>query len=128
MPGDVQIPLLRPLPQPLHRLLNSLEPDAMDFRSKIRSSNSAFAFTSVSFNMDNREAVTGPGVQNIQRHGELYYLQGPLKAPGAEDALYSQIYLYDPQYSSILTSEIFSTLNPELVQQITGVLYNCAPY
>jgi len=128
MHGDVQIPLLRPLPQPLHRLLNSLEPDATDFRSKIRSWNSAFAFTSVSFNMDNREAVTGPGVQNFQIHGELYHLQGPLKAPGAEDALYSQMYLYDPQYALRLRSERFSTLNPELVQQITGVLYDCSPW
>jgi len=36
MHGDMQIPLLRLLPQPLHRLLNSLEPDAKDFRSKIK--------------------------------------------------------------------------------------------
>jgi len=78
--------------------------------------------------MDNREAVTGPGVQNIQVHGELYHLQGPLKAPGAEDALYSQMYLYDRQYASILRSERFSTVNPELVQQITGVLYDCSPW
>jgi len=127
MHGDVQIPLLRPLSQSLDRLLNSLEPDAKDFRSKIRSWNLAFAFTSVSYNMDKREAVSGPGVHNFQIHGELYHLQGPLKAPGAAAALYSQMYLYDPQYASILRSERFATLNSELVQQITGMLYDCCP-
>jgi len=126
--GDVQIPLLRPLPQPLDRLLNSQEPDATGFRSKIRRWNSAFAFTSVSHNMDNREAVLGAGVQNFQIHGELYHLQGPLKAPGPENALYSQMYLYDPQYASFLRSERFPTLNSELVCEITATLYECSPW
>ena len=126
--GDLNIPLLQPLPQPLHRLLHSQEPDAKDFRNNIRRWNSAFAFTSVSHNMDDRPEVAGAGVHAFQIHGELYHLQGPLQPPGPQEASYSQMYLYDPEYASALRAARFPTLPYELISEITAMLYEYSPW
>ena len=84
--GGVSLPLLQPPPEPLYSLLNGQDPEARAFRYDLRPWNSAFSFTSVAHNMDRRTIAHGGSIRNFQIHGELYHLQGPLEAPGPENA------------------------------------------
>ncbi|RPA93435.1 hypothetical protein L873DRAFT_1777753, partial [Choiromyces venosus 120613-1] len=126
--GDLKLPLLEELLEPLKSLINGQESVAKEFRKHLRQWNSAFAFTSVSHNMDNRDEVAGAGVQTFQVHGELYHLQGPLRPQAPQDACYSQMYLYDPEYSAELRSGRFHNLAPEVVRELTDMLYQYSPY
>ena len=57
--GQVQIDPMRPLPEPLHSLMNAENAEARSFREVLRRWNSIFAFTSIMFNMDNRTSEIG---------------------------------------------------------------------
>jgi len=120
--------MLQPPPEPLNSLLSGQDPEAKGFRSNLRLWNSTFSFTSVAHNMDETSAMHGGGIRNFQIHGELYHLQGPLEAPGPEDARYSQMYLYEPEFAKTLRAARHPTLNPRLLNEITDVLYTCSPW
>jgi len=95
--GKVLIERMRPLPEPLNVLMSGGDTQAQALREGLRRWNSIFAFTSIKFNMDNRMSEIGGSFQLFQIHGALYHRQGPLvPAVGMGDALYSQVYLYDP--------------------------------
>ncbi len=76
--GDMDIPLLKPLPEPLRRLLHSADSDAHNFRQHIRQYNAALTFTSLGYKPDEHVQVRS-GVSCFQIHGELYHLHGPLQ-------------------------------------------------
>jgi len=126
--GDVVIPKLQPWPNTMQTLMSGESARSRQFRKDIRLSNSAFAFTSVRYNMDNREYTRGGGVINFQICGELYHLQGPLIAPGSIDARYSQTYLYDPGFGANLRADRFPTLDREYIEILTETLYRCSPW
>jgi len=88
---------MRPLPEPLNVVMSGGGTQARAFREGLRRWNSIFAFTSIKFNMDNRMSELGGIFLLFQIHVALYHRQGPLvPAVGMGDALYSQVYLYDP--------------------------------
>jgi len=126
--GSVSLPLLQPPPEPLYSLLNGQDPEALAFRHDLRPWNSAFSFTSVAHNLDRRTTAHGSGICNFQIHGELYHLQGPLEAPSPENARYSQMYLYDPEYATNLRATRNSALDGRLLNEITEMLYSCSPW
>ena len=125
--GDVVIPKLQPWPDAMQTLMSGESARSRQFRKDIRLYNSAFAFTSVRYNMDNGEYTRGGGIMNFQICGELYHLQGLLIAPGSIDARYSQIYLYDPGFGANLRADRFPTLDREYIEILTETLYRCSP-
>ena len=76
--GQVQIDPMRPLPEPLHTLINAANSEARSFCEAIRRWDSIFAFTSMMFNMDNQTSEIGSTFQLFQINGALYHRQGPL--------------------------------------------------
>ena len=76
--GDGQLEPLRTPPVELRTLLTDDTPLALAFRKDIRKYNSVLAFTSISYNKDERVSLRG-GVQCFQIHGELFHFQGPLR-------------------------------------------------
>jgi len=121
--GKVQIQRMRPLPEPLNALMSGGDTQARAFREGLRRWNSIFAFTSIKFNMDNRMSEIGGIFQLFQIHGALYHRQGPLvPAVGMGDALYSQVYLYDPADAARARAACAPELNANLIRSLTLML------
>jgi len=57
----------------------------------------------------------------------MYHRQGPLVPGGGRDALYSQIYLYDPAYAAQERSRRAPELDPEIVHSLTLMLQQSNP-
>ncbi|KAG0125360.1 hypothetical protein HOY82DRAFT_493006, partial [Tuber indicum] len=98
--GDVRVERLQELPEPLNTLMTAQDGQSRSFWQNLRRWNSLFTFTSIRFNMDNRPTAIGDGFQLFQVHGAGYHQQGPLHAASVQDALYSQMYLYDPAFAA----------------------------
>ena len=64
--GKVQLPYLAEPPEYLQYLLSSTDAEAKTFRKNIRQYNSALAFTSVKYNVDDRTYRTLGGIQCFQ--------------------------------------------------------------
>jgi len=125
--GKELVEAMRPLPEPLHTLLNGDNARSRSFRLILRRWNELFAFTSIKFNMDKRMNEIGTTFQVFQVHGAMYHRQGPLVPAGGRDALYSQIYLYDPAYAAQERSRRASDLDPEIVGSLTMMLQESNP-
>jgi len=118
---------MRPLPEPLNTLINGDNARSRLFRLSLRRWNELFAFTSIKFNMDKRMAEFGNSFQLFQIHGAMYHRQGLLVPGGGQDALYSQIYLYDPAYAAQERSRRAPELDPEIVHSLTLMLQQSNP-
>ena len=126
--GDALIEKMLPLPEPLNTLMTGINSQSRMFREGLRHWNSQFAFTSISFNMDKRPTATGEGLQLFQVHGAIYHQQGPLLPPAGLDALYSQMYLYDPAFAAQARSRRAPELNPALIRSLTEMLQETCPF
>jgi len=125
--GKARVEAMRPLPEPLNTLMCGDNALSRSFRAILRRWNELFAFTSIKFNMDNRINELGTGFQLFQVHGALYHRQGPLVPIGGRDALYSQIYLYDPAYAAQERTRPALELDAEIVHSMTLMLQECNP-
>ena len=126
--GDVQLEKLKPLPEYLHYVLNSMDTTARNFRSKIREYNSALAFTSVKYQPDNQPEVQGSGIRCFQIHGELYHLQGPLQPHHDSLPAFAQLYFYDPAYAAQARHTAHPRLDHNVLQNLTIMLHEVNPY
>jgi len=118
---------MRPLREPLHTLINGDNGRSRSFQLILRRWNELFAFTSIQLNMDKRMNEMGTTFQVFQVHGAMYHRQGPLVPGGGRDALYSQIYLYDPAYAVQERSRRASDLDPEIIRSLTMMLQESNP-
>jgi hypothetical protein len=125
--GDAQVEAMRPLPEPLNSLMSGVDAQSRAFRGDLRRWNSLFAFTSIKFNMDNRTGDIGGTFQLFQVHGALYHRQGPLVPAGGRDALYSQIYLYDPALAARTRADRALELDANLILSLTLMLQESNP-
>ena len=104
---------LKEPPEYLQYLLSSADIVAKTFRKNIRKYNSALAFTSVKYNVDDRMYRALGGIQCFQIHGELFHLQGPLQGEDHTSAQFAQLYFYDP----VLATTIRVARNPDILQE-----------
>ena len=126
--GDARLERMRQLPEPLHSLMNGTNTQSKAFRKVLRRWNGQFAFTSVKFNMDRRMMDIGSTTfQMFQIHGAFYHRQGPLVPGDGRDALYSQIYLYDPTYAAETRSRNARELDADIVASLTLMLQESNP-
>lgn len=42
------------------------------------------------------------GLNSFEVHGEVYHMQGPLDTDATKDAVYAQLFFYDPAYAANL--------------------------
>ena len=82
----MNLPQLLQPPEYLQYLLSSTDSEAKTFRKNIRKYNSALAFTSVKYNVDDRTYRSLGRIQCFQIHDELFHLQGPLQSEGHTSA------------------------------------------
>jgi len=117
-----------PLPEPLYTLMTGINSQSRMFREGLRHWNCQFAFTSISFNMDKRPTATGEGLQLFQVHGAISHQQGPLLPPAGLDALYYQMYLYDPAFTAQAWSRCAPELSLALIRSLTEMLQETCPF
>lgn len=129
--GDVQLPLLQPLPPLPEQLYTADTPVAKHFGTHIRKYNSALAFPSLSYQSDTR---TRSGMQWFQIHGALYHMVGPLEHATNVRPQFAQIFLYDPQ-EAVTQLQLYeggiplpSELQISLLQQLLQLLHQYNPY
>ena len=126
--GDAQMERMLQLPEPLHSLMTHNDARSKAFRKVLRRWNQQFAFTSIKFNMDQRLTDIGSTTfQMFQIHGAFYHRQGPLVPGDGMDALYSQIYLYDPAYAVEARSRRAPELDADLLTSLTLMLQESNP-
>ncbi|PCH39864.1 hypothetical protein WOLCODRAFT_54934, partial [Wolfiporia cocos MD-104 SS10] len=77
-------------------LQGQVDPHSRSFRDKIRQYNNAFAFTSVTVNVDNA-ILNGSGPYSFKIHGALYHKMGSLLPQEGLQPSYAQLYIHDPQ-------------------------------
>jgi len=65
--------------------------------------------------------------QMFQIHGAFYHRQGPLVPGDRKDALYSQIYLYDPTYAAETRSRNAQEHDADIVASLTLMLQESNP-
>jgi hypothetical protein len=123
--GAVKLPPVKEPPPELKELFTSQEPDAVDFRKNIRSYNSAFAFTSLSYTADNR--TTG-GFMPFQIQGQLCHLHGPLLPNNSGTAANAQVWFYDTEMANSSRSSLFPKTRGPILGMLTDVLHRCNPY
>ena len=126
--GDVIVERMRALPEPLNTLMTDQDSQSRLFRQHIRHWNTQFAFISINLNADARIGATGQGLQLFQIHGAVYHQQGPLVPPGGRDALYSQIYLFDPVQAAEARAARAPGLDAILIASITQMLQAISPF
>ncbi|RFU23627.1 hypothetical protein B7463_g12712, partial [Scytalidium lignicola] len=102
--GDITLELFQQPPDLLAQLFTGDDLRAKEFLLCIRQYNSALAFTSLSYNKDQRANELGPGLTCFSIYGNLYHMQGPLHVgPGATLA-FAQLFFYDSDYATDLRS------------------------
>ena len=125
--GKAKIEAIRSLQEPLNSLMSGDDAQSRAFRVNLRRWNEEFAFTSIKFNMDNDRNEIGSNFQLFQVHGAIYHRQGPLLPVNGQDALYSQIYLYDPTYAAQERSRLAADLDANIIYSLTIMLHESNP-
>jgi len=77
--------------------------------------------------MDRRMSEMGTTFQMFQIHGALYHRQGPLVPGDGRDALYLQIYLYDPEFAAQARSRHAQELDADIISSLTLMLQETNP-
>ena len=127
--GKVNLPQLTEPPEYLQYLLSSADTEAKIFRKNIRKYNSAWAFTSVKYNVDDHTYRALGGIQCFQIHGELFHLQGPLQGEDHTSAQFAQLYFYDPGLATTLrVARNPETLQEPILQRLTDELLAVNPF
>ncbi|XP_026439106.1 uncharacterized protein LOC113337724 isoform X3 [Papaver somniferum] len=121
--GKVCLPSLCEPPAAIRELFDGTDAESISFRKYIREYNTTNAFTSLGCKLDTRD-LKGRGPRPFSIHGELRHLTGGvLPAPGTERmAVYSQLYIYDPEFSLFVRGKRNPQLNMNVLQKIQNTM------
>jgi hypothetical protein len=111
----------------LRKLLVEVNPRANQFRKDIRKYNGTLAFTSISYNRDDRLTGQG-GIQCFQIHGELFHFQGPLRPEDGTNPSFAQLFFYDPEFATDLRMDKYPNLDRFILRELLQELTDCNPF
>ncbi|XP_026417352.1 uncharacterized protein LOC113312830 [Papaver somniferum] len=115
--GKVNLPALRTPPDSLRELFEGDDDKSETFRKNIRSLNATNAFTNLGCKYDTRVSKGG-GPPCFSIHGELRHNSGSLTPKEGEDAIYSQLYIYDPSHALAIQEK----RNPNLSREVLKII------
>ncbi|XP_026420322.1 uncharacterized protein LOC113316331 [Papaver somniferum] len=119
--GKFNLPALCTPPDSLRELFEGDDDKSKTFRENIRSLNTANAFTSLGCKYDTRVSKEG-GPPCFSIHGELRHNSGSLTPKEGEDAIYSQLYIYDPSHALAIREKRNPNLSREVLKIIQDTL------
>ncbi|KAG5550191.1 hypothetical protein RHGRI_015221 [Rhododendron griersonianum] len=94
--GKIKLPSLIAPPLALQELYDGNDERSKSFRHHTREYNATNAFTSLGAKLDTR-VLNGRGPLSFTIHGELRHRTGSLLPQPGHEAIYSQLYIYDPE-------------------------------
>lgn len=68
------------------------------------------------------------GPNSFEVHGEVYHMQGPLDADVTEDAVYAQLFFYNPAYAADLRHIQNVTLDRIVLDDLSQMLEDVNPF
>ncbi|XP_026404956.1 uncharacterized protein LOC113300036 [Papaver somniferum] len=119
--GKIQLPPLREPPPEIMELFEGNDYRSRLFRQGIRNFNAANAFTCLGCKYDTR-AAKGSGPPCFSIHGELQHYSGSLMPKQIGDAIYSQLFLYDPAHALSIREKRNKDLDREIFSIIQDTL------
>ncbi|KAF7150518.1 hypothetical protein RHSIM_Rhsim02G0093600 [Rhododendron simsii] len=118
--GKIKLSSLIATPLALQELYDGNDKRSKSFRLHTREYNATNAFTSLGAKLDTR-VVNGRGPLSFTIHGELRHRTGSLLPQPGHEAIYSQLYIYDPE--SALNAR--NNRNPHLRRDVLKTIQDC---
>ncbi|KAF7140271.1 hypothetical protein RHSIM_Rhsim06G0045600 [Rhododendron simsii] len=118
--GKIKLPSLIAPPLALQELYDGNDERSKSFRHHTREYNATNAFTSLGAKLDTR-VLNRRGPLSFTIHGELRHRTGSLLPQPGHEAIYSQLYIYDPE--SALNAR--NNKNPHLRRDVLKTIQDC---
>ncbi|KAI8540035.1 hypothetical protein RHMOL_Rhmol09G0230200 [Rhododendron molle] len=118
--GKIKLPSLIAPSLALQELYDGNDERSKSFRHHTREYNATNAFTSLGAKLDTR-VLNGRGPLSFTIHGELRHRTGSLLPQPGHEAIYSQLYIYDPE--SALNAR--NNRNPHLRRDVFKTIQDC---
>ncbi|KAF7124123.1 hypothetical protein RHSIM_Rhsim12G0094200 [Rhododendron simsii] len=118
--GKIKLPSLIAPPLALQELYDGNDERSKSFRHHTREYNATNAFTSLGAKLDTR-MLNGRGPLSFTIPGELRHRTGSLLPQPGHEAIYSQLYIYDPE--SALNAR--NNKNPHLRRDVLKTIQDC---
>ncbi|KAF7150782.1 hypothetical protein RHSIM_Rhsim02G0030300 [Rhododendron simsii] len=118
--GKIKLPSLIAPPLALQELYDGNNERSKSFPHHTREYNATNAFTSLGAKLDTR-VLNGRGPLSFTIHGELRHRTGSLLPQPGHEAIYSQLYIYDPE--SALNAR--NNKNPHLRRDVLKTIQDC---
>lgn len=98
--GAVWLTNFQTPPRVLQQLLEGIGPWEKHFRKHIWQYNAALTFTSMGCQREQCTITQGPNLFEV--YGKIYHMQGLLDTDVTKDAVYTQLFFYNPAYATNL--------------------------
>ncbi|KAF7151523.1 hypothetical protein RHSIM_Rhsim02G0194000 [Rhododendron simsii] len=118
--GKINLPSLIAPPLALQELYDGNDKRSKSFRLHTREYNATNAFISLGAKLDTR-VLNGRRPLSFTIHGELRHRTGSLLPQPGHEAIYSQLYIYDPE--SALNAR--NNRNPHLRRDVLKTIQDC---
>jgi hypothetical protein len=126
--GEVDLPLLDPLPTDLQLLYEGQNHLVNDFQCHIHLYNKALAFTSTGGNQHLDGSSYGwSWSSTIQIHGEIFHRLGPLCPQGDTLPVFSQLYVYNHNEALAFRKRLNLQHDPTIMETLQTVLEQSHP-
>lgn len=117
-----KVKLVTPLvPEEMHRLYTSQDPEARYFQDNIRYFNSHFSFTSLGVMLDQRYCNKRSGVYTFRAQGQIYHRIDQL-VPTGDGPKHLQLYFYDTDVDLQHRFRYSPNLDKVLIRKLTHIL------
>ena len=117
-----KVKLVTPLvPEEMHRLYTSQDPEARYFQDNIRYFNSHFSFTSLGVMLDQRYCNKRFGVYTFRAQGQIYHRIDQL-VPTGDGPKHLQLYFYDTDDDLQHRFRYSPNLDKVLIRKLTHIL------
>ncbi|RMZ99231.1 ATP-dependent DNA helicase pif1, partial [Brachionus plicatilis] len=127
--GRVLLPTQNPPPEEIFELLTDNSTEAQDFRKNIRLYNKILSFTSIKSNYNRDLMKSTSGVYTYRINGPVVQRISNLKPDDSQNPIYSQIYLYDPEFQAKYRENKFkSVININILNRLQNSLMRSNPY
>ena len=127
--GEVDLPLLDPLPDALHALYDGQDRQGKEFHKHICLYNSALALTSTSSPqhlLGSSHDSCGPPHYKI--HGKIYHPLGPVRPVNSTVPVFSQLYIYDHNDALGFRTGLNLQRNAHTMETLQSILKRCHPH